>query len=502
MDLAKKRADLFFLLVALALIFIIAARTPVDSDMWWHLRAGEATLQQGKPLLSDIFSYTRYGQPWINHSWLAEVIMYLAFQAGSFFALGFGVALLATVSMYVVYLQMEGSSLLKAFVLVLGAIIASLVWSPRPQIFSLVFLALVAYLLYLYKWHKQDRLIWLIPIFILWSNFHGGFPLGLILIGLTIAGEIFNHLLGSQNPEMLDWKKIFRLTIWLLVSAIVILANPNGINTWLIPFQTVNVNALQNLIAEWASPNFHEPVQQLILLLLFGGVASFALSGRHADGTDLLTFIGFAVMALIARRNFGPFAIVTVPVFSRYLHLTLNAWKARFSENQAPGLLRRLQNYNQKRQGKELPISLQRGFNLIFVGLLVFVAAGKLVTVTQPVIVDAAVKTDLPLNAITWIKENHPDGNLFSEYNWGGYFVYTLRDYPDFVDGRTDLFGDEIIGEWIQIVQAEGQYQDLLDKYGVQVVLLNSDRPLINVLRNAGWKEVFNADNATMLTRQ
>lgn len=499
--MAKKREELFFLLVALLLIFIIAARTPADSDMWWHLRAGEETLRQGKPLLEDVFSYTRFGQPWINHSWLAEVIMFLAYRAGSFVLLGFGVALLATLSMYIIYLQMEGPALLRSFVLVLGAIVASLVWSPRPQLFSLVLLALVAYLLYLYKWRRRNHLVWFIPVFLLWSNLHGGFPLGLILIGLMILGEIFNHMMKLQNPEVLDWKRILRLCMWLAAAAIVVLANPNGINTWLIPFRTVNVNALQNLVAEWASPNFHDPAQQLILLLLFGGVASFAFSGRAADGTDLLAFIGFAVMAMVARRNYGPFALVATPIFSRYLYLALQSWRTRASESKPRGLLIYLQKYIQSQSRNEISPRLQHGFNLAIMGLLSIVAAGKMVAVTQPVMVSTAIETQIPLKAVAWIENNHPQGHLLSEYNWGGYLINNLRDYPVFIDGRTDLFGDEIIGEWIQIVQATGQYQDLLDEYDVRVVLLYTDRPLVNALRGAGWKEVYDEDNSSILVR-
>ena len=64
------------------LVFIMAARTPLDTDFWWHIRAGEVTWQTAKPLLTDQFTFTRQGQPWTNHSWLAEVILYLVFQAG------------------------------------------------------------------------------------------------------------------------------------------------------------------------------------------------------------------------------------------------------------------------------------------------------------------------------------------------------------------------------------------------------------------------------------
>ena len=61
------------------LIFIMAARTPVDSDLFWHLRAGENTFQQMAPTLVDDFSFTREGSNWVNHSWLSQVFLYFLF---------------------------------------------------------------------------------------------------------------------------------------------------------------------------------------------------------------------------------------------------------------------------------------------------------------------------------------------------------------------------------------------------------------------------------------
>ena len=72
------------LAITLLLVFIMAARTPLDSDLWWHLRAGEETLRTGHPVLVDPFSYTRQGSAWINHSWLSQVILALLYRAGGF----------------------------------------------------------------------------------------------------------------------------------------------------------------------------------------------------------------------------------------------------------------------------------------------------------------------------------------------------------------------------------------------------------------------------------
>src|SRR5690349_5555140 len=86
------------LVVTLILIFLMAARTPLDSDMWWHLRAGEQTWLTHHIVSQDTYSYTRLGVDWINHSWLGQVVMYLLYRAGGYFSLAGGMALVSTLS--------------------------------------------------------------------------------------------------------------------------------------------------------------------------------------------------------------------------------------------------------------------------------------------------------------------------------------------------------------------------------------------------------------------
>jgi hypothetical protein len=76
------RPGLFIPAVLLLLVFIMAARTPLDTDLMWHLRAGQATLAQGSPVVVDTFSHTRLGETWVNHSWLSQPGMYLLYANG------------------------------------------------------------------------------------------------------------------------------------------------------------------------------------------------------------------------------------------------------------------------------------------------------------------------------------------------------------------------------------------------------------------------------------
>lgn len=481
------------LLITFLLIFLMAARTPLDTDMWWHLSAGEEMLRSGSILLRDVFSFTCAGNQITNVNWLSDLGAAALFRWLGYFGLGSAVALLAVLSMGLVALQCRGPALLKSAALLLGSVVASVVWSPRPQLLSLVLLALTGLIIYLYKW-KGRRVLWALPlVFLLWGNVHGGYPLGLILIGATIGGEILNQLLASAGETVLPWRKIFSLCGWGLLCGLAVLVNPNGVRIWLLPFQTVEMGVLQSFIPEWASPDFHNLLQQSLLWLLLACVAAVALSGRQMDGSDLAVLLGFAFLALVARRNFGPFALVAVPILCRYGSATLEAWQAR-----APWLGR----LARREEGNPKGNAVKKLLNLSLVALIGLAAIVKLYSVTQPALVNGYLEQSFPVQAVRWLKANQPPGRVLNEYNWGGYLQWALRGYPIFVDGRTDLYKDEIVGEWIGIVNAQPGWGKRLADYQVDLVMLMPDRPLLSRLEEEGWKRLYADDQVVIYGRK
>jgi hypothetical protein len=492
----------FYLAIIFCLVFAVAARTPLDTDMWWHLRAGEHTWQTGRPVTIDIFSYTRQGESWINHSWLSQLGMYIIYRLGGFLALGTFVALLAVISMALVYAQMEGHPLMRGFVLILASAVAAKVWSPRPQMFSLVLFGVVAYLLYLVKWRSRNRLWALVPIFLLWSNLHGGYVLGLMLIGAVITGEAINHVLGLQASHVLPWKGIGRLVLWGMLSGLVVVINPNGLAMWAIPFQTINVGILRKFIFEWASPDFHQLTMQPFLWLLFLTLISAGLSRRRLDGSDAVSVAGFAYLALLAQRNLGPFAMVAAPVLSRHLVSIAHEWVewakstlSRYPVGQAI--------LNQNMEVNPNPANLKRIINASIVILLASVAITRLYVVTSPDKVRERELAQYPVGSIKWIEANQPKRQLFNSYNWGGYLLWQLRDYPVFVDGRTDLYNDEILEDYLQIISGGAGCLGELDAYGVNVVLIEAESGLARVLEDSDlWVKTVNDEVGLVFVRR
>ena len=476
--------EALLLAVIFILIFAMAARTPLDSDLWWHLRSGQENSLSGHPLLTDVFSFTRYGSPWINHSWLSQVLFYWAFLKGGFFALGGLIAGLAVLSMALVYLQLDGALLMKVAGLLLGSIVASTVWGARPQLFSLVLMALVGYLLYLLKWRAKDRL-WLLPIiFAVWSNLHGGYALGFLWIGFFLAGEGVNHLFKLQSGPLLPGRKIARLVFWSVLAALAVLINPNGIDMWKIPFQTVNVGALQQFIPEWASPNFHVLLQQSFLWLFFAIFASVALSQQGMDGVDLVSVLGFGYMSLLAQRNFGPFALAAVPVLVRYGSRAVDQWQSR---SPWPAWAVQLWTGKSSSPAGRLKVVL----DLAVVCLLLLAAFAKLYIVTQPALVDTFIQQQYPAQAVRWLEQNHPQGSVLNEYNWGGFLAWNLPRIQVFVDGRTDLFGDEVIGEWMTAVEGDDGWEKVLENNKVDLVMIAPWRGLNEKLSHSDWKLLY-----------
>jgi hypothetical protein len=67
-----------------------------------------------------------------------------------------------------------------------------------------------------------------------------------------------------------------------------------------------------------------------------------------------------------------------------------------------------------------------------------------------------------------------------------------LQDYPVFVDGRTDLYNDEIINKWITVVRVDDGWQDILQEYDINLVLIEPDSLLDRTLiQEQSWEAVY-----------
>ena len=486
-------------IIALLLILIIAIRTPIETDMWWHLRAGEETLQNREVYSVDTFSFTRRGSDWINHSWLSQVVMILTFKAGSYYGLSTWVGVCAVLSMLFVYLQMKGHPLLRSATLLFAAVVSSVVWSPRPQIHSLVLFSILSYLIHKYKETKSYRyLAWILPIFLLWGNLHGGYVLGIILMGAIIAGEILNKVMFIDLPENLSWRQIGTFVLFVLASLVVILINPFGLDMWRIPFNTVGVETLQNVISEWASPDFHQPFQQPMVWMMLGVFSLIGLAKKKIDGAELIPLVAFSWAALVARRNFGPFAIVAAPIFSKYLAALIDEW-LEIGKTKYQWISGFIDKTNQN--NKELKPGFKNSINLALIGLLLVGVAWKIIDVNERDFILQAEREIFPVDAVKFLKSSGNSGQMFNDYNWGGYLIWHFREQPVFVDGRTDLYGDEILVDYVNVLSGKMKWNEIIELYDIDFLLIKPGVVSEDLILNSGYEVEYEDDVAIIISK-
>jgi len=470
-------------IIIFALLFALAARIPVDTDTWWHIRSGEWTLSHGM-ITADPFSFTFNGQAWINHSWGAQIILYAVWQIGGAFGLAIYMAGLATAGMVFVYRMCEGNTYLRAFALILGAATAAVFWSPRPQMISFFLSAVLLYLLFLYKRKKIDRL-WLIPILMgIWGNLHAGFSIGFIFMGGMIAGEILGNIFNPKGETVIGWRGVRKLILIALLSAAALVINPYGLQMLSVPFQTVSIGALRAYIQEWNSPNFQGRETWAFVGLLIGVLGAAGASKRRLDWTDFVLVAGTAFMSLLAGRNIAVFAVVATPVLTYHLDSILSerGWTLRPMARASPMIAR---------------------LNVLLVTLVLIGALAKVLLVLDTKTVDKAFRDYLPVNAVEYLRENPPEGNMFNSYNWGGYLMWALPDEPVFVDGRTDLYGDAFLQRWLRTATGGDDWREMITEYDIGFTVIETGSGLANNLADEpGWRLAYSDSMASIYVRE
>jgi len=101
--------------------------------------------------------------------------------------------------------------------------------------------------------------------------------------------------------------------------------------------------------------------------------------------------------------------------------------------------------------------------------------------------------TVFPVAATAFLQQNHLKGNMFNEFNWGGYLEYKL--FPGnkvFLDSQSDFYGESLMREYDQLMSTDGDWMNLLDIYQVEWVIIPNDSPLATAIRNnENWDIVY-----------
>ncbi|MEK9163689.1 MAG: hypothetical protein AAB261_10300 [Chloroflexota bacterium] len=530
MALTTRRLALSILFLSL---FAMAMKPSLDTDSFWHLRAGAWMLDNARLLTIDLFSYTRFNQAWINHSWLSQILMAIIYRVGGYGGLNLATAFVIVLAFVFVYRAGEGGQYLRAFIIILAATTSAVYWSARPQILSLLFTSIFVYVLYDYLWHDANRLWLLPPLMLLWVNLHGGFAIGFIVLVIAFVGELLRTSLRgaffatkqSQSVTEIASQRTLAMTVWShavspvrfvllgmtnskarwigaigLACAIAACINPYGAQMLFYPFRTVSIGVLQNFIQEWQSPNFHQPEAQVFIVMLLATVAAIGFSRRRLDLTDFLLFAAFTALSLLAWRNVAAFAVVVAPILMRYANSAIEELQEKYPKlnlQNPSGLTRSVSLRGAPRDPKGLWV------NWAIVLIIAFAVMIKTTDTMSAKTNDEAIAKLAPVKAAEYLKASPVSGKMFNAYNFGGYLIWAL--YPDqlvYVDGRTDLYDDELLKEYLNTALTGDGWERTLKDRDVRVVLVETASPLARALAaSPAWSVRYQDPLASVIVK-
>lgn len=497
-------------------VLFLVINNQADMDLWGVMSFG-ALLDQnpGRFPYVDPFSYTAKGFPWVYHEWGSGVVFYQFFKYGGSQALFWLKFLLVEILLVLsCHLYLLGglrkslkppSRVSEAFYALCLPIAVYLLLPDvdttiRCQLFTFVGFALFLYLL---KRHSQGRLtygIWLLPlIMILWANVHGGF-----IIGLGVLGAYLLYYWFSKNIRQAE-----TVAIVLFLSTLATMTNPYGVRFW------------ETMVSAWALPREHIAEWGNIMTL------NIPLYGLLYSGLFILgTVLG--LLQWKRTKELFPFGLCLLFFTGAYgwLHYKL-----------APLFLIALLSHGLDNLDEDfstlksyLPTSLNRiqnGIRLLFPAVVVWWSTILLVfglflggfywsTHIDPLTVRVPDKPTLnraentgthfsyPLGVTGFILRHQIHGNLWVPFPWGEFMYWVL--FPQChisIDGRYEtLYNTQIFNAYYKFYHVPYSVEEA-DHYPTTHILVDTTRPvLIRLLtKSKRWHIIYRDEQSVLFSR-
>jgi hypothetical protein len=451
-------------LAFLVLMFAARAIISLDPDFGWRLRTGFIILKYGIPK-TDIYSYTMPSFPWVDHAWLTDVLMASVYSV--FGKIGLGV-LFSAIAVSSLVISISGQTntskwlnfwwrvkLKQQDIWFLGTPVFLLAISSiftfsgiRAQVITWFIFALFLKLIF-------DRNLWkrfraFIPLlFWVWANFHGGF-----IAGLGVFWVVF--VVRSFFRKKVEGTEI----LILLTSTLLTFINPYGWGVYREVWSSVSDSSLRFEILEWQPAFMSFDIPSLIFVVLS---TVFVTTYKKVFAVEeLIVFYLVLFEGVSSIRHFPLFIIVATP-------MTITA----------------IRNFYESIQKNKL--SVKRFLDMYsYFWLFCFLVSVTEVALSFKGAVYLSEESFYPRDALVYIKNNVKDGNIFSDYAWGGYLIWQLPEKKVFLDGRMPSWSwqeappgesNNAMKDYLNIIKGKEDYNEYFDKYGISWVLLPVEKP-------------------------
>ncbi|MGC8873003.1 MAG: hypothetical protein ACP5SI_00965, partial [Chloroflexia bacterium] len=446
---------------SLFLLFLFAVLVqPIRSaDFWWHLKVGEIVLEEHAVPRVDRFSTIVLGQPFTYQSWLAGLLFALLFRLGGPGADVVAHAFLLTAAYVLLWLACRKAgkdSLVATACTFVAMVVCGGNWGVRPQSFSTFLFALYFYLLVRLGLGERVRW-WVFPLcMVFWANLHGAFILGLGLLAGALLGEAVARFLPGRPFGAMPGGRLAELVGGFGASVAATLLNPAGAGIYAYVRTVQQHPVTHRTIAEWQPPRVDSAVGGVFYTSLFAVFLVLVYVGHRPHPRGVLWLLGTAVLALWGVRSILWY---TFPMALLFAEAAGKVWQPR-------------------------PLAPRTGqaiVNALILGLLALLVICALPPfkgyLPLPEELRSTLAPDTPVRAAQYLLDHRFDGPIFHRMEHGDYLLWRLYpQYRVFVDPRLELYSPSFWEIYDRISRGGAEAGTLLDRYGVQVLLLDIGR--------------------------
>jgi hypothetical protein len=443
-----------------------------NSDVWWHLTSGLWMLQHRALPHTGIFSQAA-NQNWIAWSWLYDLKLavfdrLVGLRAIPIFAI-FLKAGLAIVTFFLAggcrgrFWTAFGLSAVAQYVL------EALPTTPAycsALLFGIALLMLMA----IRRSSNVKVLFWLVPLFLVWGNVDIHFVYGLALLLLFSLAEAVGKMLGGAEAFH-GSTKTFSIVAAAAFLATVI--TPYFYRPWQVFFSSA-FSAANSCLPDYKAPGFRQPQDYVLLVLVMS--AFLALGLRRSRDTFLILLL--AICAVLSFHSQRDIWLVVLAAAAAIGEMTIPIGAAAEPAVEAKSVL----------------ISVMAAMAVLIL------AAAFLVPRPEALLAKAA--RSYPVAASDYIREHHLPQPIFNAFEWGGFLSWYLPDYPVAIDSRVDLYGDDFVIDYTQMMSAKLRYSDFPALANAATIVLPHSAIIAQALSTLpAYKVVYSDDVATVLAK-
>jgi len=454
-----------------------------DPDLFWHLKVGDWIIEHSALPHTGILSRTAANLPWVAYSWGYEVLLSFWYSASGLVGVGiFGVLLTVLVAFALYWMLCRLSGQIWLSVILAAVTCSAFLFNgmPRPMFISEILYAVTLTLvLEAQRRARIQTLYWLPLVFFLWVNLHIQFIYGLLVLGLFVGLNVFQRILTAlrfRSDQLLQpTLPLNSLLVLLALCCVATLTGPNIYKPYLV-------------ILSYSKAKFTYSVISELQPLSFLGYSHFAELFVGAAG---FYFVGWRKKLDLFKLAMLTFAVIVA------FRTMRDAWFLCFSAAAC------IADHSEEVPTVESATKSWRDYAFVGAAVLIVLLIAAPATDFNMRTIDRSISADYPVNAINFLRRNPSPGPLYNNLTWGGFLMWYLPELPVAIDGRNDLYGDNLDKLFYDSESGFPSYttDPYLDESGV--VILDSKLPLAKLLTiDPRFYLVYRDDIATVFARR